>query len=188
MRYVLASRSPRRKELLGRIVADFDIVTKETDETLPVGVHPRDGVEILAVRKGGAVVSEISDDALVVSSDTLVEIDGKPLGKPTDGEDAVAMLLSLSGRTHNVHTGVAVHFHGKVYSGVDTAHVTFKLFDEACARRYVQTGEPMDKAGSYAIQGIGAGLVEKYEGEFEAIVGLGLTLTKKLIDEALADE
>ncbi|MBE6644517.1 MAG: septum formation protein Maf [Ruminococcaceae bacterium] len=184
MRIVLASKSPRRRELLGRIIPDFEIITRETDETLLSGVHPRDGVEILAVRKGRAVADALFDDALVISSDTLVELGGVPLGKPTDEDDAVKMLLSLSGKSHNVHTGVAVHYKGRVFSGVDSSAVTFRVFGEAEAREYVATGEPMDKAGAYAIQGIGGKLVEKYEGEFDTIVGLGLKLTKKLIEQA----
>ena len=185
VKYILASRSPRRKELLSRIVEKFDIVTRETDESFPDTIHPREGVEILAIRKGRAVADELGSDYLIISSDTLVELDGVPLGKPSDAEDAVRMLLSLSGKTHNVHTGVAVHYKGKAFSGTDTSHVTFRNFDEAEARDYVSTGEPMDKAGSYAIQGIGAKLVEKYEGEFDTIVGLSLSLTKKLIDAAV---
>lgn len=188
MRVILASKSPRRRELLGRIIPDFEIITRETDETLPVGVHPRNGVEILAVRKGSAVCKQDGRDALIISSDTLVELDGEPLGKPIDGNDAMKMLMRLSGRTHNVHTGVAVHYKGKIFSGVDSSRVTFRRFDESEARDYISTGEPMDKAGAYAIQGIGARLVEKYEGEFDTIVGLGLKLTKSLIDEALKDE
>ena len=188
MKVILASRSPRRKELLGRIFPEFDVITKEIDETLPSTLHPRDGVRILAEKKGAAVAAELSEEHLVISSDTLVELDGAALGKPIDTEDAVSTLLSLSGRSHNVHTGVAVHYKGRVFSGTDSASVRFKSFDETEAREYVATGEPMDKAGSYAIQGIGNRLVEGYDGEFETIVGLSLKLTKKLIDEALGNE
>ena len=188
IKYILASRSPRRKELLSKIVDSFEIITRETDESLPDGVHPKEGVELLAVRKGKAVADGISADFLIVSSDTLVELGGVPLGKPEDKEDAVKMLLNLSGKTHNVHTGVAIHYKGKVFSGSDTSSVTFKNFGEDEAREYVATGEPMDKAGSYAIQGIGARLVEKYEGDFDTIVGLSLKLTKRLIDEAVAND
>ena len=188
MKVVLASRSPRRKELLGSIVDEFQIVTAETDETLPSGMHPCEGVELLAIRKGAAVLPAVDSDALVISSDTLVEIDDIPLGKPIDEADAVRILLSLSGRTHRVHTGVAVHYRERVYSGVDTAYVTFCDFCEQEALEYVRTGEPMDKAGAYAIQGIGRKFVKTYRGEFDAIVGLGIKLTKKLIEKAVADE
>lgn len=184
MRIILASKSPRRRELLGKIIEEFEIITKETDEALPDGVHPCECVELLAVKKGRAVADELEKEAMVISSDTLVELDGVPLGKPTDEEDAVRILLGLSGKTHNVHTGVAVHYKGRVFSGVDTSLVTFRGFDEAEAREYVATGEPMDKAGAYAIQGIGSKFVEKYVGEFDTIVGLGLKLTEKLIGQA----
>ena len=184
MRIILASKSPRRRELLGGIVDEFEIITKDTDENLADGIHPRKGVEILAVRKGGAVADSVGGEAMIISSDTLVELDGVPLGKPVDEEDALKILMSLSGKTHNVHTGVAVHFKGRVYSGVDTSSVTFKNFSESEAQEYISTGEPMDKAGAYAIQGIGAKFVEKYEGEFDTIVGLGLKLTKKLMEQA----
>ena len=140
------------------------------------------------MRKGEAVANELSFDTLVISSDTLVELGGVPLGKPECEAEAVKTLLSLSGKTHNVHTGVAVHHKGRVYSGVDTAKVTFKEFSESEAWDYVKTGEPMDKAGSYAIQGIGSRLVSKYDGEFNTIVGLSLNLTKKLIDMAVCDD
>ena len=188
MKIVLASRSPRRKELLGKIFSEFEIITSDADETLPLGLHPSRGVEVLAVRKGAAVLPLLDSETLVISSDTLVELDGIALGKPTDAEDAVRMLMGLSGKTHRVHTGVAVHYRGRVHSGVDTAHVTFRKFDRAEATEYVSTGEPMDKAGAYAIQGIGRRLVESYDGEFDAIVGLGLKLTEKLIKQATKNE
>lgn len=188
MRIVLASRSPRRKELLGRIFREFDVVTRETDEGLPNGIHPKIGVEMLAVRKGAAVLGDVGNDALVISSDTLVELGGMPLGKPTDEDDAVRILLWLSGKTHNVHTGVAIHYKGKVFSGVDTAAVTFRNLLKAEICDYVKTGEPMDKAGAYAIQGGGAKFVERYDGDFDAIVGLGLKLTEKLIKMAVKND
>ncbi len=188
MKIILASKSPRRRELLGKIVPDFEILTMPTDETLSEGVHPREGVEILAVRKGEAVLPLVSHDALVISSDTLVELGGAALGKPADAEDALCMLMTLSGRVHHVHTGVAVHYRGRVYSGVDTADVEFKKISESEALEYIKTGEPMDKAGSYAIQGIAARFIKGYKGEFDAIVGLGLKLTEKLIKEATEND
>lgn len=188
IKIILASRSPRRKEILGDIVPSFEIITRETDETLPSGMHPEKGVEVLAIRKGEAVARELSKDNLVISSDTLVELGGEPLGKPDSESDAVKMLLRLSGKTHNVHTGVAVHYDGRVYSGVDTAHVTFKEISESEAWDYVETGEPMDKAGSYAIQGIGNKFVAKFEGNFDTIVGLGRDLTAKLIISAVKND
>ena len=126
MKIILASKSPRRKELLSKLVSDFDIITSDADETLPEGMHPKDGVRLLAERKGEVVLPLAPSDALIISSDTLVELDGVALGKPKDDSDAENMLLSLSGREHNVHTGVAVHYKGRVYSGVDSCAVRFK--------------------------------------------------------------
>lgn len=187
MRVILASKSPRRRELLSRIIPEFEIITAETDESLPVGVHPKDGVGVLAVRKGAAVRELEGDGALIVSSDTLVEIDGIPLGKPADREDAHRILSLLSGRSHNVHTGVAVHYLGRVYSGVHTSAVRFRKLTDEDIYFYIDTGEPMDKAGAYGIQGIGGRFVEGYDGEFESIMGLSVTLTRSLIDKAVAE-
>lgn len=188
MRVVLASKSPRRRELLSNIFDEFDIITRDTDETFPERMHPKEAVEILAVRKGAAVAKELSFDTLVISSDTLVELGGIPLGKPESEEDAIKMLLALSGKAHNVHTGVAVHYKGRVYSGVDTAEVSFRELSREQVVSYVKTGEPMDKAGAYAIQGIGGELVSKYEGEFNTIVGLSLSLTERLISMAVSND
>ena len=184
MRIILASKSPRRRELLGKIYNSFEIITEETDETLPRGVHPREGVAILAERKGRAVMEKVGADALIISSDTLVELDGVALGKPTDEADAERMLLSLSGKAHNVHTGVAVHYRGKVLRGTDSTAVIFRDITLAEIRDYIASGEPMDKAGSYAIQGIGGKFISGYEGDYDTVVGLSLRLTRELIDLA----
>ena len=185
MRYILASKSPRRRELLGEIISDFEIITKEVDEDLDEGIHPREGVEILAIRKGKAVKDELDNDCLVISSDTLVEIGGVPLGKPVDRADATKMLKKLSGKAHNVHTGVAVHFGGKVMSGVATTTVHFREMTEVEIEEYVDSGDPMDKAGSYGIQAGGGKFVEKIDGDYDTVVGLSVKLTKKLIDGIL---
>ena len=187
MKYILASKSPRRRELLGEIIPCFDIITKDVDESLPEDIHPRDGVEILARRKGAAVAEEHREE-LVISSDTLVELCGVPLGKPCDREDAIGMLTSLSGRAHNVHTGVAVHYRGRVYSGVASTAVYFRKMTSCEIEEYVDSGDPMDKAGSYGIQSGGGKFVEKYDGDYDTVVGLSVSLTKKLIDEAKNDQ
>ena len=186
MRIVLASKSPRRRQILSGLFSDFEIITAQTDETLPDGMHPQKGVEILARRKGEAVLSMTAESALVISSDTLVEIDGEPLGKPESEADAEKMLKRLSGNVHRVHTGIAVHYRGACFSGVDTSEVRFHELSDVEISEYVKGGEPMDKAGSYAIQGEGGKFVKSYSGEFDSIVGLSVILTKKLIDEALA--
>ena len=188
MKIILASKSPRRLELLRGVYEQIEVISAEADETLPDGVHPRQGVEILAVRKGRAVLPIVGDAFPVISSDTLVEIDGIPLGKPKSEEDARRMLRSLSGRTHNVHTGVAVHYKGRVLSGVASTSVRFYTLSDETVSRYVKSGEPMDKAGAYGIQGLGGALVEGYEGDFDTVVGLSMTLTKRLMKEIGADE
>ena len=187
MKYILASKSPRRRELLAEIVPEFDIITKEVNEDLPSEIHPKQGVELLAIRKGAAVARELSPDTLVISSDTLVELGGVPLGKPVDEADAVKMLKMLSGKAHNVHTGVAVHYQGKVYSGVDTTAVHFREMTDEEILDYVHSGDPMDKAGAYGIQSGGGKFVSGFDGNYDTVVGLSVTLTKKLIDEALND-
>lgn len=188
MKIILASRSPRRRDLLAQICPNFEIFTRETDETLRPDMHPRDSVEMLAIRKGLAVLNYVPPDAAVISADTLVELDGIPLGKPRDEADALKMLMSLSGKTHHVHTGIAVHYNGKTFSGVDSTAVVFKSFGEAEAAEYIKCGECMDKAGSYAIQGEGARFVEKYIGNFDTVVGLNLELTEALLAEALKND
>ena len=185
VRVVLASKSPRRKQLLAALTQNFEILTSEADEELPRGMHPKMGVEILAVRKGEAVKAKLGNDALIISSDTLVEIDGIPLGKPTSEEDALEMLLGLQGRAHNVHTGVAVHYKGRVISSVSSASVRFREASREELWEYVLGGEPMDKAGSYGIQGEGGKFVLGYDGGFDTIMGLSVDDTARVIIEAL---
>ena len=188
MRIILASKSPRRRELLSELYNDFAIITAETDETLPEGVHPREGVAILAVRKGAAVREMVGDDALIISSDTLVELGGIPLGKPVDEDDAERMLTALSGKAHNVHTGVAVHYRGRVFSGTDSTAVIFKEITTEEIREYISGGEPMDKAGAYAIQGEGGKFIAGYDGDYDTVVGLSLKLTRELINKATSED
>ena len=184
---ILASKSPRRRELLGKITEDFRVLVREVDESLPDGMHPREGVELLAVKKGCAVASEMAG-AVVVSSDTLVELGGVALGKPESEEDAARMLRMLSGKVHNVHTGVAVHYRGKVYSGVASTAVEFKELTGEEISWYIGTGEPMDKAGAYGIQGEGGRFVARYDGDFDTVMGLSVSLTERLIAEAVGGD
>lgn len=186
---ILASASPRRRELLSEIENNFRIVLAETDETLPSHIHPKEGVGILAVRKGAAVLERLRSEGedtknmLILSADTLVEIDGEPLGKPGDREEARQMLGRLSGRWHNVHTGVAVHADGRVVSEVATTAVLFRTLSPSEIEEYIDSGEPMDKAGSYGIQGIGGKFVERIDGDFDTVVGLSMKTTSKLLLE-----
>ncbi len=187
-RVVLASASPRRRELLGSVTEDFEVITHEVDERLPRGIHPHEGVELLAVRKGSAVKDDVGDACLIISADTLVEMDGIPLGKPKSTADARKMLRALSGREHNVHTGTAVHYRGRVYSGVATTAVLFRELTDGEIDEYIATGEPMDKAGAYGIQGGGGRFVDGYRGDFDTVVGLSVGLLRELIARALEDE
>ena len=188
MRVILASKSPRRRELLSRIFPNFEIIVSDADETLPEGLSPAECAEAVALRKGSAVAAEQGDDALVISSDTMVELGGVILGKPASAADAHRMLAMLSGKRHNVHTGVAVHYRGRVFSGVDTTRVEFRPLTENEIDEYIATGEPMDKAGAYGIQGKGGALVSGYDGDFDTVVGLSLSLTERLVAEATADD
>lgn len=186
MKIILASKSPRRRELLSALFPEFDIETEEVDETLPEGLHPQKGVAALAVRKGEPI-ARIYPDALVISSDTLVELDGVALGKPTSEANACEMLRTLSGNTHRVHTGVAVHYCGKCLFGTATTSVKFRSLTEKEIADYVATGEPMDKAGAYGIQGLGGALVDSYDGDFDTVVGLSMALLKRLCEEITND-
>ena len=181
---ILASKSPRRRELMEKMGYEFTVCVRETDETLSADVHPKDGVEILSVRKAMAVVGEFSPTDFIIASDTLVEIDGQPLGKPRDEADALSMLMRLSGNAHRVHSGVAVLHNGRVFSGSDTSTVLFRKFDEGEAREYVKTGEPMDKAGAYGIQGLGSALVDSVFGEMDTIIGLPCRLVRELMEKS----
>lgn len=183
MRYILASKSPRRRELLQEVITDFEIITQEVDETLPKGIHPREGVEILAIRKG-EIVAKDAPEAIVISSDTLVELGGVALGKPTDEADAYRMLRSLSGKAHNVHTGVAIHAGGKVFSGVASTAVHFREMTDEEIYAYIATGDPMDKAGAYGIQNGGGLFVTKYDGDYDTVVGLSMNLVNNLLENA----
>ena len=184
----LASASPRRRELLSEMGLSFTVSPADVDERVPDGMHPADAVVELSKRKALAVSDVVGDGVFVIASDTLVEEGGRPLGKPTDEEDAVSMLLSLSGREHRVHTGVAVAYRGRLYAERDTTRVFFRPFDEREARDYVATGEPMDKAGAYGIQGLGGALVDHIEGAFDTVVGLPCLLVDRLLCAAAKED
>ena len=198
MRVILASKSPRRRELLAEIFPDFDIIVSDADESLPADHTPAECAEIVAARKGRAVADELAaaenksqsavEEALVISSDTMVELDGVILGKPESAADARRMLAMLSGRVHNVHTGVAVHYRGRCHSGVDTTRVEFRALTDAEIDEYIATGEPMDKAGAYGIQGLGGRFVVGFCGNYDTVVGLSVSLTAKLVAEAQSHE
>ena len=161
----------------------FTIITADVDETLAPGTPPDAAVEMLARRKAEAVIPR-AEGCRVVGSDTVVALDGRILGKPKDEADALSMLLSLSGKTHTVYTGVAVAAYGRTVSGVAKTEVTFRPFDEEEARAYIATGEPMDKAGAYGIQGLGGRLVSGIRGDMDTVIGLSCSLLSSLLAAA----
>lgn len=181
-RLVLASASPRRAALLGMLGLDFDVIPADLDEGLAPGEAPEAAAERLALDKAAAVAAQHAD-ALVIGSDTIVVLDGVALGKPGTAEEAVEMLLRLEGREHRVATGLAVLAPGPVArTTVEVARVRFRGFDRRTAERYVATGEPMDKAGAYGIQGYGATLVESISGDFFTVMGLPVARLVELLD------
>lgn len=180
---VLASQSPRRADLLRMLGFRFDVLPADIDETYMNGESGAVHAQRLA-REKAEVVSQARPDAIVVGSDTVVVVDEHVLGKPATAEEAVAMLLRLQGRTHQVATGIAVAVPGHhLKAGIEVVDVKFRAFDRAQAGEYVATGEPMDKAGAYGIQGYGASLVEWVRGDYFAVMGLPLQRMIRMLEE-----
>lgn len=183
LRVVLASSSPRRRELLSMIGVEHRVVPADIDERYLPGEDAVAHAERLAREKASTVAAMPEGaDALIIAADTIVVVDGDVLGKPRDREEAVAMLERLSGRSHIVHTAVAVRQDGREAYGVESPVVTFKPLDRPTIDAYVDTGEPMDKAGAYGIQGFGATLVRRVEGDYFAVMGLPLQRTIALVE------
>jgi septum formation protein len=181
-RIILASQSPRRAQLLRMLGLNLETVPADIDETYLAGEEPGGHAERLAREKAGAIAARYPD-AIVIGSDTVVAVDGEVLGKPADSGDAVRMLMLLQGRAHEVITGVAVCHHG-THSAAERVRVWFRPFDEATAAAYAATDEPLDKAGGYGIQGYGATLVERIEGDYFAVMGLPIVRTLALLERA----
>lgn len=181
---VLASASPRRTALLTMLGLTHEVAPADLDEALLPGEDPPGHVERLAREKARAIAAH-RPEALVLGSDTVVVLDGEVLGKPARRQDAVATLTRLAGREHVVFTGLALaEPGGRVHAAVSTTRVRFRSFDEAEARRYVSTGEPLDKAGSYGIQGLGAALVDGIEGDYFTVVGFPVPALLRLLAAA----
>jgi nucleoside triphosphate pyrophosphatase len=174
---VLASGSPRRRELLGRLGLAFAVAVPHVDETPSPGERPVDLVRRLAVAKAAAVAGDP-----VLAADTIVDVDGETLGKPGDADEARRMLRRLSGRSHRVHTAVAVRSGEQVEVDVVTTIVTFVALQPAVIEWYVATGEPLDKAGAYAVQGTGGVFVERIRGSVSNVVGLPLATVATLLE------
>lgn len=182
MNVVLASASPRRRELLQRAGVDFTVRASDAEEFIEPGTPPHEAVMQLAAQKALAVARDCPDD-LVIGADTVVVFDGEILGKPADTADAARMLHRLSGQTHAVYTGVCLVRGGKTETFFEQTQVTFyPLTDEQIAS-YIATGEPMDKAGAYGIQGRGCTLVRGICGDYFNVVGLPVAaLCRRLND------
>ena len=179
-RVILASQSPRRRELLTLVGIAHEVRPADIDETYLAGELPRAHAERLA-REKAQVIARDEPDAIVVGSDTIVVVDGDVLGKPRNEADAVAMLTRLSGRSHVVMTAVAVSWRGAQRSDVVEVGVTFHSLGADDVDAYVATRESMDKAGAYGIQGYGATIVERVDGDYFAVMGLPLQRVVRLM-------
>lgn len=178
MDVILASASPRRKELLGYVVPHFDIIPADVDETLPDGISADNSAEFLAVKKAEHV-SALHPESIVIGSDTVVIVGGEILGKPADEADAYRMLKMLSGKVHRVVTGVCISKGEKKRSFSESTKVEFYPLSDEEIRAYISTGDPMDKAGAYGIQGEGCILIKGIEGDFFTVMGLPAARLKR---------
>ena len=170
---ILASASPRRKELLENKGVNFVIKVSDADESIDEGTCPSGAVMEISKRKAEAVYNEIENKScIIIAADTVVALGNKIFGKPKDESEAYSHLRSLSGRAHSVFTGVTIIKNGVCDTFFVESKVYFKNLSDEDIYSYIATKEPMDKAGSYAIQCIGSKLIEKYEGDYENIVGL----------------
>jgi septum formation protein len=178
----LASTSPRRREILDALNLDFMIIHVDVDESPLDGESPGDMVLRLATAKAEA--ADIAPVDLALGADTAVVIDGRALGKPVDQSDCLAMLQTLSGRGHKVVTGVALHGAGRTQTVLSETDVYFREISRDEALAYWQSGEPCDKAGGYAIQGLGGTFIERIEGSYSGVVGLPVFETMALLKNA----
>ena len=177
---ILASQSPRRRELLTLVGIPHEVRPADIDESCLSGEEPRAHCERLAREKAG-VVARDAPSALVIGSDTIVVVDGDVLGKPRTEAEAAAMLSRLAGRSHTVITAVAVQWRGVERAAVEEVDVTFHSLTPAEIDAYIATGEPMDKAGAYGIQGYGATIVARVDGDYFAVMGLPLQRLVRLM-------
>ena len=182
---VLASASPRRRDLLNLIGIDHIVLPADIDETPIAGESPEVYTDRLSRQKAESIAATHNhgSDTLVVAADTTVVLDAEILGKPSDRADAFDILKKLNGRTHTVVTGIAVAYRGALISAVESVQVTFRELSDDEILAYIETGEPMDKAGAYGIQGFGATIVRRIEGDYFAVMGLSLVRLVELLKE-----
>lgn len=172
MNIILASKSPRRRELLAQMGLEFEIIVPDIDEDMGQELTPDQLVAAISADKAAAVTAQVGEDSLVIAADTVVVLDGKVLGKPHSTEEAKEMLARLSGRSHRVYTGYTVRKGEKAISRSEGTDVNFRALTAEEIAAYVATGEPMDKAGAYGIQGIGSLLIEGIQGDYFNVMGL----------------
>jgi septum formation protein len=183
MRLILASASPRRRELLTQAGFAFEVLAADIDESRRAGEAPADYVQRLALEKAQAIHA-LHPDAVVLGADTTVVLDGDVLNKPVDLADAEHMLRSLAGREHQVHTGIAVVLDGGERQHVETTTVFFSSVKEADLSHYLASGDSLDKAGAYGIQGYAARWITRIEGDYFNVMGLPIAATVKLLEQA----
>lgn len=181
---LLASQSPRRRELMERMGLAFTVRPAEIDETLEKSCPIKQAIAVLSMRKAEAVFQKAAPEDWVIASDTMVLLDGEALGKPQDEEDAFTMLKALSGRTHEVVTSVTLYAQGYCDTQLSVTEVSFRALTDGEIKNYIASGEPMDKAGAYGIQGKGALLVQKINGDFYGVMGFPLCLVGEMFRRA----
>ena len=181
MRVILASASPRRRELLSLLLEEFDCCSADIDETPIADELPEDYVLRMAVEKASAVKNE---RGVIIGSDTVVVLSGNILQKPASVEDARGMLSALSGQTHQVMTAVAIMIDAELMTITSTTEVTFSTLEMPLIEAYLATDEPWDKAGAYGIQGIAGSFVRRINGSYSSVVGLPLCETRELLEGA----
>ena len=183
-RIVLASGSPRRQELLNRIgITDFDIRVPQTDEHYPAGLTPAQIVEYISREKADAAAKLCTPEEIVITADTMVFLDDQRLGKPQDEADALRMLTALQVKGASPYNNAYARNAGIAAAESEETGVFFRPASEAELRAYIATGEPMDKAGSYGVQGKGALLVERLEGDFFNVMGLPVLRLSRMLDQ-----
>lgn len=183
MEIILASQSPRRRILLERMgIERFQIVVPDIEEPMDESLHPAELVMRLSVDKARAVRERRGSGGIIIAADTVVVLDGGVLGKPADALEAFKMLATLSGTRHQVYTGVTVLKEGERITEHEVTDVYFRPLEEAEIEAYIATGEPMDKAGAYGIQGYGALLVERIEGDYYNVMGLPVCRLGRILD------
>ena len=181
---VLCSGSPRRRELLQRIgITEFDIRVPETEETYPAGLSPRQTVEYISREKADAARALCTPEEILITADTMVFLDDARLGKPRDEEDALRMLTALQGRSHTVCTGVTVRQGDRSLTESEATEVRFRPASQKELLGYIRTGEPMDQAGAYGVQGKGALLVEGLRGDFYNVMGLPVLRLSRMLEQ-----